>query len=78
MSAARMQVHMSEDLYYSFLIRLWRESSIDNHEASWRGEVESVQTGQRWEFGDLREMLCFIQEKVELPPLTNLDQSGGV
>jgi hypothetical protein len=69
---------MSHDLYRSYLIRFWRESISHDPEVCWRGEVESVQTGQKWQFSDLRDMLRFIQKKVELPSSNNPDKSGGV
>jgi hypothetical protein len=55
--------------YISFLIRLWREESPELPEAiaDWQGEVEHIQTGRRWTFGTLHELLSFLRRQVEAP-----------
>ncbi len=50
--------------YASFLIRLWREESADQSEGAidWQSEVEHVQTGERWAFDTLEELLTFLRK----------------
>jgi len=47
--------------YASFLIRLWRQESADlvEHPVEWQSEVEHIQTGDRWSFGSLDELLAW-------------------
>ncbi|MGD8969222.1 MAG: hypothetical protein PVI07_17090 [Anaerolineae bacterium] len=53
--------------YASLLIRLWREVAADTQDltADWHSEVEHIQTGQRWEFGSLEELLNFLRQESE-------------
>ena len=58
------------DAYMSFLIRLWQEEkepgvpeSIDD----WQGEIEHIQTGQRWTFDSLEALLEFVRQQTEDP-----------
>ncbi len=53
--------------YASFLIRLWREGSPSDASQEWRGEVEHIQSGQRWSFNTLDEMLSFVRQQAEDP-----------
>jgi hypothetical protein len=55
--------------YTSFLIRLWREASADATASltDWCSEVENIQSGQRWTFRTLDELLDFVRQKVEKP-----------
>lgn len=56
--------------YHSFLLRIWRERSLnhpDNVAAEWQGEIESIQTGERWTFESLDEMLVFLHQQAEGP-----------
>jgi len=52
--------------YVSFLVRLWREPTLELPEqtAGWQGEVERIQTGQRWEFDTLDRLLSFLRRQV--------------
>jgi hypothetical protein len=52
--------------YVSFLIRLWREKSLERPEevTDWQGEVEHIQTGRRWTFDTLDELLEFLRRQV--------------
>jgi len=66
--------------YTSFLIRVWREPTPP-HSASrpelggseggqggapdWQGEVEHIQTGERWSFNSLDELLGFLRRQVK-------------
>ena len=51
--------------YASFLIRLWREEGADLVErpVDWQSEVEHIQTGERWSFGTLDELLAFLRDE---------------
>jgi hypothetical protein len=49
--------------YASFLIRLWREGTTETQEltADWHSEVEHIQTGERWEFDTVDQLLDFLR-----------------
>ena len=51
--------------YASFLIRLWREESVDPARTpiDWHSEVEHIQTGERWDFDTLDELLGFLRRE---------------
>ncbi len=53
--------------YVSFLVRLWCEPSQESAAppAGWHSEVECIQTGQRWTFNILEELLDFLRRWVE-------------
>jgi len=55
--------------YASFLIRLWRERNPELPEsvADWHSEVEHIQSGRRWTFGTLEELLGFLRRQAEDP-----------
>ena len=63
--------------YISFLIRLWREGIPEPSEpaAAWQGEVEHIQSGRRWMFGSLDELLIFLRRQAEDPEV--LGQPAG-
>lgn len=46
--------------YKSFLLRLWQEGEVEIS-TTWRGEVESIQTGQKWQFDSLPTMFELLQ-----------------
>ncbi|MBC8492368.1 MAG: hypothetical protein H8D43_01180 [Chloroflexi bacterium] len=52
--------------YVSFLVRLWRETNPERTEpvTGWQGEVEHIQSGQRWTFDTLDETLSFMRRRV--------------
>lgn len=52
--------------YASFLIRLWRENDAGACDGGvdWESEVEHVQTGERWAFHTVEELLAFPRQKV--------------
>ena len=52
---------MQPDGYMSFLVRLWTTQHSPNGEGGWCGEVEHVQSGNRWNFATLDEVLAFLQ-----------------
>ncbi len=53
--------------YISFLIRLWREpaSELAGQSAGWQGEVEHIQSGRKWKFCNLDDVLTFLRRQVE-------------
>jgi phytoene/squalene synthetase len=53
--------------YASLLIRLWREVAAEalDVSADWHSEVEHIQTGERWAFGTLDELLEFLRRESE-------------
>lgn len=53
--------------YTSFLIRLWREAGASAPATDWHGEVEHIQTNQRWTFDSLDEVLNFLRRQAEGP-----------
>ena len=56
-----------EFAYASFLIRLWRQTGpLDlNHPGGWQSEVEHIQSGQRWKFGTLEDLLGFLRQQAD-------------
>jgi hypothetical protein len=52
----------------SFIVRLWLEPTPGGKEGkgSWRGHIQSVQSGQGIYFHDLRQMLDFLEEVTEV------------
>ncbi len=60
--------------YISFLIRLWREGSPQQPglAGQWQGEIEHIQTGQRWTFTNLGELLDLLQRQTESPETLGL------
>lgn len=55
--------------YMSFLIRLWREAEGETGPSpvDWHCEVEHIQTGQRWQFSTLDELLDFLHQQAADP-----------
>lgn len=55
--------------YISFLVRLWREPGQQTPAPprDWQGEIECIQTGQRWTFATLEELLGFLRSWGEQP-----------
>jgi hypothetical protein len=55
--------------YVSFLVRLWCETNPERTApvTGWQGEVEHIQTGRRWTFSTLGELLAFLRRQVEDP-----------
>lgn len=69
--------------YVSFLVRLWRPADDDSvhPSAGWHSEVEHIQTGERWDFETLQELLDFLRRQAEarqaLTPTFDRQQGGG-
>ncbi|MCP4363145.1 MAG: hypothetical protein GY796_34520 [Chloroflexi bacterium] len=47
--------------YVSYLLRLWQAQ--DNGDWVWRASLESSQTGQRWVFANLDDVLAFVRSQ---------------
>jgi hypothetical protein len=71
----------SED-YISFVVRIWREQSGGEQPSRWCGEIEQIQSGVRWCFSTLTDLLAFLQQAAfardqTMPPgadhLSNVD-----
>lgn len=59
----------------SFMLPLWREEEAGAPNP-WHGEVESIQTGQKREFSDLRTMCALLQAQVLVEPAEESDQDN--
>lgn len=55
--------------YASFLVRLWREAGPNGceHIIDWQSEVEHIQTGRRWKFHTVDELLSFLRRQTDEP-----------
>jgi hypothetical protein len=55
--------------YASYLVRLWRESNTEPAEmtADWQGELQHIQSDQRWSFSTVDELLGLLRQQVEDP-----------
>ncbi len=51
--------------YASFFVRLWwrRPPHADAATAEWHGEVEHVQTGMKWQFDNIDDLLAFLSRQ---------------
>jgi hypothetical protein len=61
---------MSPVEYMSFVIRLWRESSLQPGEipSPWQIEAEHIQTSQVWKFETLSELFDFFRQQTKTKP----------
>lgn len=53
--------------YASFLIRIWRKGETQDSatHGEWLSDVEHIQTGERWGFNTLQELLDFLRYEAE-------------
>jgi hypothetical protein len=58
---------MQPEDYESFLVRLWRDHPGYDGRGGWRGEIEHIQTGTRWSFSTLGDLLAFLHQAVVAP-----------
>ncbi|GIK41583.1 MAG: hypothetical protein BroJett011_54160 [Chloroflexota bacterium] len=60
--------------YMSFLIRLWHErgQALPAPPTEWHSEIECIQTGQRWTFTTLEEVLEFLRRQAK-----QVDEGGS-
>lgn len=58
----------SPTAYASFLVRMWRECDPERSEvvSDWHGEVEHIQSGQRYTFRTLDETLSFLRRQADV------------
>jgi hypothetical protein len=56
--------------YRSYLLRLWQE--ID-HEAVWRSSLESAQTGERFYFASIRDLILFLLQQTSSSEAASYD-----
>jgi len=56
-----------EFAYASFLIRLWRQTNPAYGAGSrdWQSEVDHIQSGQRWKFTTVDDLLNFLRQSTE-------------
>jgi hypothetical protein len=57
----------SPQAYASFLVRMWRDGNEKHPEnkAGWQGELEHIQSGERWAFNSLEELLALLKREAE-------------
>lgn len=69
---------MEAEEYASFLVRCWHEPPAQNQatgkqtgcgqqQGRWRGEIEHIQSGNRWCFATLTALLSFLQQAAARP-----------
>jgi len=60
---------MTTPMYASFLVRLWREERPASSEpaTAWQSELKHIQSGGRWTFSTLDELLGFLRRQAEEP-----------
>ena len=69
----------SPTIYASFLIRLWREHNLEQAKSivNCYSEVEHIQSGQRWAFSSLDEMLNFLRQQADDLEISNPSASAS-
>jgi hypothetical protein len=68
-----MATKQKDSRYRSFLLRLWQEGEAETS-ATWRGEVESIQTGRKWQFDSLELIISYLRTQILADPTNNPDQ----
>lgn len=53
---------MEPEVYESFVVRVWRKQVTNTPERQWCGEIEQIQSGLRWAFCTLPDLLAFLQQ----------------
>lgn len=64
-----------ETQYASFLIRLWLDEGIRS--ADWHGELESVQSGKRWDIPALEKLPTILEELLDEGTLASLGRPAN-
>ena len=62
---------MPELTYASFMVRLWRQpvaEAKDQEYPIWMGEIESIQTGDTWQFQGLEPLLPLLAAQLAGDP----------
>ena len=57
-------------LRVSFVVRIWRKQAGGDQPSRWCGEIEQIQSGVRWRFCTLTELLTFLQQAALTPDPT--------
>jgi hypothetical protein len=50
------------------MVRIWRERNLihpEQFDGDWQGEIEQVQTGERWSFESVNALLTFLHDRME-------------
>lgn len=68
---------MVPEEYASFLMRCWREQATSAQQGLWCGEIEHIQSGSRWRFSTMSELLTFLQQVAGAPTGTVQSESKG-
>jgi hypothetical protein len=58
---------MTSDEYVSFVVRYWRDPSVTALQSPWIGEIEHIQSGVRWNFDTLADLLAFLTLLADTP-----------
>lgn len=58
---------MKVEEYDSFLVRFWRNQPEPEQQGRWQGEIEHIQSGIRWHFSTLSDLLAFLQQSAVAP-----------
>lgn len=58
----------AENIYHSYLVRLWLENRDDQEKPHWHIEIVSIQTGQKHQLPDLEGLFEFLRSKIAVPP----------
>jgi hypothetical protein len=51
--------------YKSFILRLWWQTDDRSAQANWEAEIEHIQSGERWKFQTVKELLVFLRSTME-------------
>lgn len=68
---------MKHEPYLSYLVRFWWEDTGEEPHENWQGELESIQTGQKWQFSHFSNMVQFLQTQMEDNASDISEQNGG-
>jgi hypothetical protein len=51
--------------YASFMLRLWsrRNQELPQPSYEWQGEVEHIQSGQKWNFDNFEDLAAFLRQR---------------
>jgi hypothetical protein len=56
----------ASDRYASFLVRLWATQCMESPtDLEWQGEIQHIQSGRRWSFSSLDDLLDFLRHHSE-------------
>jgi hypothetical protein len=49
------------DLYYSYLLRVWR---VNSHPPRWQVSLQDARTGESFNFADLQQLKTFLDQRI--------------